>query len=52
MSRSVKQEYDKLRKLQSEKRVITLPTQKIVWKNGEGFVIEDHPERDTLSEQS
>ena len=34
------------------KRVITLPTEKIVYRVGEGFVIEDHDERDTLSEQS
>lgn len=44
MSRSVKQEYP-------PKQVITLPTEKIVWKHGEGFVIEEHDERDTLSEQ-
>ena len=30
----------------------SIGTERIVWQPGQGFVIEDHPERDTLSEQS
>lgn len=37
MSRSVKQDYP-------PKRVITLPDEKIVYRVGEGFVIEEHEE--------